>query len=134
WDGGDLSSLIGRFHRLHDELNGYALPEQQCEVSALHLTSIGLAGKPPQPERPHSTTDAQPLGHRRVVLETGETEIPVYSSGGWPRGQVVAGPCIVELPASTLLLLAGFEAGVDRGGNLLVYLASRRDFAERIAQ
>jgi N-methylhydantoinase A len=134
WDGRDLSELVARFHRLHDELNGYALPEQQCEVSALHLTAVGTAEKPSLPVHADVAADAPSARRRRVFIEGDAVEVPVHTPAGWPRGHVIAGPAIIELPASTLVLLSGFEAGIDRNGNLLAYLSSRRDFAERIAR
>jgi N-methylhydantoinase A len=134
WSGKDLGDLIERFHRLHDELNGYALPDQACEVSALQLTSVGLARKPSLPLHREATTQGGPAGERSILIEDAERDVPVYTLAGWRRGEAITGPCIVELPASTLVVLAGFEAGIDSSGNVLCYLSSRRDFAEQIAR
>jgi N-methylhydantoinase A len=133
WNGTALQDLVARFHRRHDELNGYALPEQACEISALHLTSIGVSAKPALPQHKEAQAGASHR-ERRIVLDGHETRVPVYLLENWRRGDVVSGPCIVELPASTLLVLEGYEAGIDAHGNLLAYLSTRRDFAERIGR
>jgi N-methylhydantoinase A len=135
WQANNLLALLGRFHQMHDDLNGYCSPEQPCEVTALHLTSAGLTARTPLPELPDTGADGQPIGKRRIWIEAGgECEVPVYTLSTLRRGQVVAAPAIVELPGSTLVLLPGFEAGVDAAGSLLAYLASRRDFAARICE
>lgn len=135
WQGRDLAALVGRFHRLHDDLNGYSSPEQPCEVTALHLTATGLTAKASMPELPDTGVDAQPIGTRRIWLEgAGESNVPVYILTALRRGQVIEGPAIMELPGSTLVLLTGFEAAVDKAGNLLAYLSSRRDFAARVCE
>jgi N-methylhydantoinase A len=133
WGGTDLQKLIARFHERHDELNGYSLPEQACEVSALHLTSIGVSTKPLLPSHADGAQTA-PHSQRCIVVEGSEISVPVYMLNGWRGGDVVAGPCIVELSASTLVVLDGYEVGIDACGNLLAYLSTRRDFAERIAR
>jgi N-methylhydantoinase A len=133
WQGTDLSDLLTRFHRTHDELNGYASPEHPCEVTALRLTAIGETDKQPMPLLQHASAPAEPIGRRRLFIDKEPVDAPVYMVTDLARGQALAGPAVVELPGSTLILLAGFEAAVDAAGNLLVYLADRRDFAARVA-
>ncbi len=132
WDAADLAPLIQRFHRKHDELNGYALPEQRCEVTALRVSSVGIAPKPPLPAQSRGDAAPVPVGTRRIATDAGHADVPVYLPSGWGRGRTVAGPCVVELPASTLVLLSGFEAGLDASGNLLAFRSDRREFAARL--
>jgi N-methylhydantoinase A len=134
WDGVALENVVARFYRLHDDLNGYALPQQECEVSALHVTSIGISEKPQSVPVAAPSEGISPMEHRTIVLGDQKVDVPVFGLGGWGRGEIVRGPCIVELPASTLLVLPDFEAGIDRCGNILVYLASRHEFAAMIAR
>jgi N-methylhydantoinase A len=133
WHGRDLSGLLQRFHRMHDDLNGYASPGQPCEVTALHLTSAGVTEKRVMPRLPDTGTEAMPIGQRCIWIEErgGQYDALVYALAALRRGQVVQGPAIVELPGSTLVLMGGFEAAVDAAGNLLAYVASRRDLAAR---
>ncbi|HEY0438989.1 MAG TPA: hydantoinase/oxoprolinase family protein [Xanthobacteraceae bacterium] len=135
WDARDLSRLLQRFHRMHDDLNGYSSPEHPCEVSALHLTSTGLTDKTALPALAAVSGEARPVGTRTIWTEANpRTEAPVYALSDLPFGQIIHGPAIVELPGSTLVLLAGFDAGVDSAGNLLAFLATRQEFAARLAQ
>jgi N-methylhydantoinase A len=132
WSGENLGPLLQRFHHKHDELNGYCSPEQPCEVTALHLTSVGLLERRGGQQFGQPTPRAVAPALRRIWLEGGPAEVPVRLLTHIHPGQVIAGPAVVEAPGSTLILLPGFEAGVDRHGNLLAYLASRRDFANRL--
>ncbi len=132
WDGASLEALIQRFHAAHDALNGYASPEQPCEVTALHLAARGLVAKPKASVvRREAAKVARPK-QRRIWLEQGAVEVPVVDVTAMRIGEVVAGPAIVELPGSTLVLRPGFVAGIDRSGNLLAYLSGRSDFAARL--
>jgi N-methylhydantoinase A len=132
WSGNNLGPLLQRFHRKHDELNGYCSPEQPCEVTALHLTSIGMLERRGRQQFAKPSARADAPARRRIWLEGGSVEVPVRLLADIHPGQVIAGPAVVEAPGSTLILLPGFEAGVDRRGNLLAYLSSRRDFADRL--
>jgi N-methylhydantoinase A len=132
WGGNNLGPLLQRFHRKHDELNGYCSPEQPCEVTALHLTSIGMLERRGRQQFAKQSARADAPARRRIWLEGGPVEVPVRLLADIHLGQVIAGPAVVEAPGSTLILLPGFEAGVDLRGNLLAYLTSRRDFADRL--
>jgi N-methylhydantoinase A len=132
WDGSDLASLLDRFHKMHDALNGYASPGQPCEVTALHMTSRGIVDKPPpmRVSRPERSTELP--RRRRIWLEAGAVEVPVHVMTRMAQGEIVEGPAIVELPGSTLVLRPGFSAGIDGIGNLLAFRTDRAEFAARL--
>ena len=132
WDFDDLSELLARFHGAHDALNGYASHEHACELTALHLTARGIVEKPPLAGARHVVSEQQRPARRTIWLEDGARDVPVIDVTRLRLGERVAGPAIVELPGSTLVLRPGFTAGVDRAGNLLAYRADARDFTERL--
>ncbi len=134
WRGADLSGVLERFHRMHDTLNGYSSPGASCEVTALHMTSRGLVDKPPPMtvERPAPIMATE--RRRRIWLDSGAVDVPVHVMAEMVRGHIVEGPAIVELPGSTLVLRPAFSAGIDRAGNLLAFLTSRREFAVRLSR
>jgi N-methylhydantoinase A len=134
WSGASLDSILPRFHATHDALNGYASPEQPCEVTALHMTSRGIVDRPPTAEVERTAKVATRPIRRRIWLESGAVDVPVYIMTRMARGEIIEGPAIVELPGSTLLLRPAFSAGIDSGGNLLAFVTQRRDFAELLAR
>ncbi len=71
---------------------------------------------------------------RRIWLDSGAVDVPVHVMAEMARGHIVEGPAIVELPGSTLVLRPAFSAGIDRAGNLLAFLTSRREFAVRLSR
>jgi N-methylhydantoinase A len=61
-------------------------------------------------------------GRRRAVLDGEEQELEVIRGAPGP-GTEVAGPAVVELPESTLLVPPGWDGAVDETGTIHV----RRD-------
>jgi N-methylhydantoinase A len=132
WDFADTSALVARFHAAHDALNGYASPGHPCELTALHLTARGVVDKPALAGSRTLTGEVHHARRRRIWLEGGAVEVAVIDVTRLGFGEIVTGPAIVELPGSTLVLRPGFQAGIDRAGNLLAFRADRRSFAERL--
>jgi N-methylhydantoinase A len=57
-----------------------------------------------------------PRGMRRIMLESGLADVPVYDFGALAADQPVAGPAIVESDTTTVLLLPGDAARMDARG------------------
>ena len=66
-------------------------------------------------------TDAL-VGRRPVNLDaaTGYVDTPVYDYQHLRAGHVVAGPAIVEVPTTTVVVPGGSTGTVDRLGNLTI--------------
>ena len=62
------------------------------------------------------------LGARRVMLESGLIDVPVYDFAALGADQAVAGPAIVESDTTTVLLLPGDAARMDARGWLEITL------------
>jgi N-methylhydantoinase A len=75
---------------------------------------IGLA-----PEPGGSVAGAR-RGTRRLYLDGGYSEAPVYARLALPAGAVIPGPAILEQPDTTIFIDPGLAGSVDRFGNVIL--------------
>jgi N-methylhydantoinase A len=103
------------FERQHEERYGYHDPEQILELVTVRVTAttpgaevelIGTAG-----EGEASCT------RRRARIQSEEIEIEVWG-GEIAPGTKAAGPAVIELPESTVLVPSGWSATVDGAGTI----------------
>jgi N-methylhydantoinase A len=125
------------FHRAHHALYGYDFrgnASQPVEWVNLRVTGIGPIERPQLTElMPGNGNPAQAMtGHRAVVFSragaTAQSDVIdaiVYWRSLLAAGDVVAGPAVIEEYGATVPIHPGFEARVDRFGNLLVNGTSR---------
>ncbi len=120
----DVDELLDHFFKEHDRAYGFSAPDEPVELVNLRLTAIGKITKP-KPREMGSVggdlDDAQ-KGMRSVYFaETdGYIDCPVYDRYQLQRGQLLVGPAIVVELDSTAVIHPGYEARVDRFGNLVV--------------
>lgn len=121
---GDLSSLRGRFHGLHEKAYAHALPKLPVELVSLRLSAIGLTEKPDVRElTPPDNAPGNALkASRKAYFATDEAPVdcPVYDRERFVPGERVMGPALVEEWTSTTLVLPGQQLEVDRYGNLIL--------------
>jgi len=111
-----LPQIVERFHRRHEELYTYAMPEQESVlVNARVAVSGVLEELPCEPSLPPGPP-APPIAKRRVYLDTGWVDAPVYDFDALAPDQRIAGPAIVESAMTTVLLRAGDRAAVTAQG------------------
>jgi N-methylhydantoinase A len=112
WSGSDpLPQIVERFHRRHEELYTYALPDQETVLVNARVAVTGiLAGLPQEPALPEAPP-AAPRGERRIYLENW-VSTPVYDFDALAPGQTIAGPAIVEGTMTTVLLHQDERAAV----------------------
>jgi N-methylhydantoinase A len=119
-DGGlspEPADLREGFESLHRERYGYRDPEQELELVTLRVSAtvpgadVSLEHAPGEGEPEH--------GRRRAVLGGQEVELDVLRGTPAP-GTEVAGPAVVELPESTLLVPPGWAGHVDDTGTIHV--------------
>lgn len=123
-DGAALAVLRARFEAAHEQVYGYAAPEEPIRVVTLRLEATGrvpkaeLVAHPPAP----GPVGATVVGEREVWLrEAGEfVACPVHDRERLGPGHVVAGPAIIEQMDSTTLVLPGQSATVDPWLNLMI--------------
>jgi N-methylhydantoinase A len=122
WDSPGLADRVREaFHRRHEALFTYALRGEEVVLVNARLAVVGRLPATSSPVAvPAAAPPAPPRGHRRVRLEQGEAEAPVFAFAALAPDQPVPGPAIVESDTTTVLLLPGDAARMDARGWLEV--------------
>ncbi|HLH64128.1 MAG TPA: hydantoinase/oxoprolinase family protein [Solirubrobacteraceae bacterium] len=103
------------FEAAHEERYGHRDPDAALELVTIRLSAtVGAADVPlaGAGERRPSRGPARP-----VVID-GRRLWPSIVRGGPAPGQAIAGPAIIELPESTVLVAPGWDARVDDAGTI----------------
>ncbi len=116
---GDLSphpdELRTAFEALHEERYGYSDPAQTLELVTIRVSAIVPAVDVELAGSDEETAPSR--GARTAVIDGSETAVEVLR-GSPPPGTEIAGPAIVELPESTLLVTPGWGGAVDATGTI----------------
>lgn len=127
-DDAFVRRVADAFHTEHRRLYGYdfaADGRQQVEWVNLRVTGIGPIRRPePAQVAPGGGAEAARAGDRQAYFD-GWVETPTYDRARLGAGDVVAGPAVVEEFGSTVPVHPGFDASVDRSGNL--HITRRND-------
>jgi len=108
-------ALRAGFEALHEERYGYRDADQELELVTLRVSATVPGADVALEEAPGE--DALERGRRRATLSGEEVELTVLR-GSPPAGTELAGPAVVELPESTLLVPAGWAGEVDDTGTI----------------
>jgi N-methylhydantoinase A len=123
WEGAGLADrLRDAFHARHEALFTYALRQEEVVLVNARLAVIGRLPPMPAPAGKEAGGMAAPRGVRRIMLESGLLDVPVYDFAALGADQAVAGPAIVESDTTTVLLLPGDAARMDARGWLEITL------------
>ena len=117
WNAPGLTDRVREaFHRRHEALFTYALRGEEVVLVNARLAVVGRL--PPMPVQDATTarTDAAPTARRRIRLEDGIVDVPVYDFTALAADRRIAGPAIVESATTTVLLLPGDAARMDARG------------------
>ena len=118
-----LARLTDAFHRRHEELYTYSLPDQEVVLVNARVAVIGEL--PDLPREPHlmSRGPAAPRSRRRIHLGKLE-EAPVYALDDLSPGQTIDGAAIIESATTTVLLRQGDRAKTTELGWLDVEIGA----------
>lgn len=118
----DIPTLVEAFHQMHERVYGIRSDDDRVEFTTWRVRAIGqrerqnawkLYTLPPQ------SGPVKPVREREIYIHgEGRRHVPVYDSNGFGAGAVVAGPCLIEAPTFSALLLPRHVATVDAYGNL----------------
>lgn len=123
-----LLALIDEFHRRHESLNGYVMPDHPIEIVTLRL---GLSAVQLAIDTEGLALATTPV---ELAIETdrevwfpdgGFRQTPIYDRARLGSGHRFAGPAIVEQTDSTTVVPPGALVDVDRFGNLHIQLEGR---------
>jgi N-methylhydantoinase A len=125
----DLAAMRERFDAEHDRIFGYSSRGDTIECLALRLSARGETPKPDLGDAIETTTEAasRPVT-RRSTWSAGSRELvdtPVYDGHRLGAGFETAGPAIVELATTTIVVPDGFALSVDRRGSFILVAGER---------
>jgi N-methylhydantoinase A len=106
----DVAALEERFNGLHEQLYGFRMPDTASEIVNLRAVGTGVRPSPELPEHEPGGEDAA----------AAEVEPGIYDRAKLAPGHRLRGPAIVTEFDSTTVVLAGYEAEVDRFHNILI--------------
>ena len=117
WAGPDLAGqLRAAFHARHRALFTYDLPEEEVVLVNARIAVVGRLPTSPPARLGTGAAAAGPAGRRRILLESGAAEAPVWSFDALAADQRIAGPAIIESATTTVLLRPGDAARMDARG------------------
>ena len=113
----DLDALIGRFEELYARVfaSGASSPELGYTITSVVLEASAPIEKPALPSEEEAEHEPDPVAERPVWwVETGRYQpTPVFEQDELRAGASIAGPAIVESPATTLAIPPGRSVRMD---------------------
>jgi N-methylhydantoinase A len=134
----EVEQVATEFHRQHDLLFGYSSLATPIELLSARVTTLGRTEKPATRDLIGGERDSKRAlrGTRPVWSLAAREMVPaaVYDGTVLGAGAVLAGPAVVELMNTTIIVLEGFDLIVDRFGSFILYAGARgRELAEELA-
>ena len=106
-----MKSISDRFHKRHEELFTYSLPDQDAVLVNGRLAAIGAL--PDLPQEPK--TEARAVSSRRTtrkIFLAGWVDAPVFNLEELVPSQKIVGPAIIESSTTTIVLRSDDKAEV----------------------
>jgi N-methylhydantoinase A len=116
----DLAEANARFHDLHEHAYTFRL-DSPVEIVNYHLTAFGTVSKPKINKIVNDkdcSLDKARKADRPVMFDSQFVTTQTYERGLLPVGVTIKGPCIIEEPAATTVVLPGQRVSVDDYGFL----------------
>ena len=106
-----MKSISDRFHKRHEELFTYSLPDQDAVLVNGRLAAIGAL--PDLPQEPKTEARAASGHHTtRKIFLAGWVDAPVFNLEELVPSQEIAGPAIIESSTTTIVLRSDDKAEV----------------------
>jgi N-methylhydantoinase A len=123
WEAPDpLPQIVERFHRRHEELYTYSMPDQETVLVNARVAVAGILSALPQEPALPEAPPTPPRSERRIYLD-GWVSTPVYDFDALAPAQTIAGPAIVESAMTTVLLRPGERATLNSQGWLEIAIS-----------
>jgi N-methylhydantoinase A len=110
-----IPRMASAFHKRHEELYTYCLPDQEVVLVNARIAAIGMLPELPREQHVTAGPPAQPRTHRRVYLGRW-SEVPVYALEDLAAGQTINGAAVIESATTTVLLKPGDQANTTDHG------------------
>jgi N-methylhydantoinase A len=116
WSVADpLPQIVERFHRRHEALYTYSMPDQETVLVNARVAVSGILEELPQEPNLPTAPPVPPEAERRIYFDKWVTA-PVYAFDSLAPAQTIAGPAIIESATTTVLLRPGDRATVTPQG------------------
>ena len=116
WSFADpLPQIVERFHRRHEALYTYSMPDQETVLVNARVAVSGILEELPQEPNLPAASPTPPAGERRIYLDEWVTA-PVYNFDALAPAQTIAGPAIIDSATTTVLLRPADRATVTAQG------------------
>jgi N-methylhydantoinase A len=130
-DAEAVEQIVRDFEALYARINGAGAGFAQAGIQALTYRMRAIAELPfsvalPEVAAANGTPASAAISeHRRVCLDitTGFVETPIYDYRRLAAGHEIAGPAVVEVPTTTVVVPPGVTGRVDHLGNLVMTYA-----------
>ena len=123
-DAAEIADALSRFHLEHHRAYGYSAPKEPVEFVNLRLSAIGKINKPQLRE---IGADDGPLSAAQKEIRSvyfaeseGYVDCSIYDRYRLSAESVLEGPAIVEEIDATTVIHPGYQAIVDKFGNLIL--------------
>jgi N-methylhydantoinase A/oxoprolinase/acetone carboxylase beta subunit len=121
-----IEDLREEFHPAHHDRFGHSLKDNPIELVSARLEARGT-NRPPA-ERATSVAESEadpvPVGSRPAWFGDGFLETQVYRAAHLAPGAAVAGPAMIELSTSTIVVPPTWELAVHASGAFLIHSSS----------
>jgi N-methylhydantoinase A len=116
----DLASYLAEFHRQHEMVYTYCVPDEPVEIVNIRLRAIGAVDRPKQ-RASRANAAAKPVARRPAWFDS-EMQADVYLRKDLGPGARITGPAIVQELSSSTIVPPGATATVDQHENILLEL------------
>ncbi len=117
-----LAACLEAFHRKHDDMYAFAMPDQPVEFLTFRLRAsvdqraVVLRGEGSQGVRPPGA----PKRRRPCLFRGKAVDTPIYDGGSLRAGHQFQGPAVIEERNTTIVVPETFRCAVDPIGNYLL--------------
>jgi N-methylhydantoinase A len=118
----ELDAYLAEFHRQHESVYTYSVPDEPVEIVNIRLRAVGLVDKPKK-RRPGASGSGsiKPLGVREVWFSSA-TKTSIYDRKSLYPGARIAGPAVIQELSSATIVPPGASVTVDPQENILLEL------------
>ena len=123
-DEGSRATIKQLFDEAHEQRFSHSAADEAAEIVSLRVSAVGRLTKPQLPLL--ATGGSEPVaaarrGSRSVSFgDGGPVDCPVYDRMALLAGNEIAGPAVIEEPASVTILSPGDKARVNEYGHLVI--------------